>query len=94
MATVLCITEKSDGKSRFDLVMVFSAIFLGTLKISHQELKEIILKVDDELTESLVNNLMKQLPEQEVIDSIKEFKKQFSDLELSEQFLLKVSPVL
>ena len=57
----------------------------------HTELKQIILGVDDELTESLVNNLMKQLPEQEIIDSMKEYSKQYEELALAEQFLCMVS---
>jgi len=68
-----------------------TAIFLGTLKMTHPELKDVILKVDEELTESLVNNLMKQLPPQEIIDSVKEFKKQYEELALAEQFLCTVS---
>ena len=58
--------------------------------MTHPELKEVILKVDEELSESLVNNLMKQLPPQEIIDSVKEFKKQYQELALAEQFLCTV----
>ena len=71
-------------------VFFISAIFLGTLKVDYEALKEMILKVDGNLTEALVNNLMKQLPEQDIINSLKEFKSQYQDLATAEQFLCTV----
>ena len=70
-----------------------SAIFLGTLKMGPSALKSMILAIDDSLTESVVNNLMKQLPEQEIIDSLKEYKNKYEDLATAEQFLCTVSEV-
>jgi len=67
------------------------AIFLGTLKCSFEETKNKILGVEDSLDESLLTNLMKQLPEQEIISNLKEYKKQMDELHEAEQFLCTVS---
>nr|CAB3237999.1 protein diaphanous homolog 2-like [Phallusia mammillata] len=77
-----------DGKSAQNL-----SIFLGTLKVPYQDLKDMILSVDDRLDEALLINLMKQLPDGEIIDALKEFKKQYDELHASEQFLCTLSDV-
>ena len=59
--------------------------------MNHNELKDKILRVDENFTEGQVNNLLKQLPEQEVINALKEFKDQFEELAMAEQFLCAVS---
>jgi len=59
--------------------------------MNHDELKEKILKVDENFSEAQVNNLMKQLPEQETINALKGFKGQFEELATAEQFLCAVS---
>ena len=59
--------------------------------MNHNELKEMILKVDDKFSEAQVNNLLKQLPEQEIINALKSFQDQFEELSMAEQFLCAVS---
>lgn len=71
-----------------------TAIFLGTLKMPYEKVKTMILEVSPELTEPLVNNLIKQLPETEAITAAAELKKQYNDLVEAEQFLVSVSIIL
>ena len=59
--------------------------------MNHNDLKEKILKVDENFTEGQVNNLLKQLPEQDVINALKGFKDQIEELAMAEQFLCAVS---
>jgi len=77
-----------DGKAAQNL-----SIFLGTLKVSYSQLKTMILEVSNELDEALVNNLIKQLPESDIVASLKDFKKQYDDLTEAEKFLCTLSDV-
>uniref|UniRef100_H2Z891 Diaphanous related formin 1 n=1 Tax=Ciona savignyi TaxID=51511 RepID=H2Z891_CIOSA len=77
-----------DSKSAQNL-----SIFLGTLKVPHVEVKTMILGVSAALDESMVNNLLKQLPEQEMITAVAEYKKQYADLVVAEQFLCTLSDI-
>ncbi|XP_053574582.1 protein diaphanous homolog 1 [Bombina bombina] len=63
------------------------SIFLGSFRIPYQEIKNMILEVNEEvLTESMVSNLIKQLPEQGQLQMLAEFKKEYDDLAEPEQF--------
>ena len=45
------------------LLFRYTAIFLGSLKLSHHEVKKLILNCDQTvLTESAINSLLKYLP--------------------------------
>lgn len=57
----------------------------------YDKIKDMILRVPPELTESMVNNLIKQLPEVEAINACKELKSQYDELVAAEQFLVVVS---
>lgn len=50
-----------------------------------------IVSVSDDLSDSMVNNLLKQLPEAEVVATCKDLKPQYADLVKAEQFLVDVS---
>uniref|UniRef100_H2XZX4 FH2 domain-containing protein n=1 Tax=Ciona intestinalis TaxID=7719 RepID=H2XZX4_CIOIN len=77
-----------DSKSAQNL-----SIFLGTLKVPYAQVKTMILGVTDDMDESLINNLLKQLPEQEMISAVSEYKKQYDDLVEAEQFLCTISEI-
>lgn len=77
-----------DGKAAQNL-----SIFLGTLKMPYEQVKNMILEVPPELTESLVNNLIKQLPEAEALTAAAEIKKQYNELVEAEQFLVVMSEI-
>ncbi|KAM8971907.1 protein diaphanous homolog 1 [Pelodytes ibericus] len=63
------------------------SIFLGSFRMPYQEIKNMILEVNEEvLTESLVSNLIKQLPEATQLQQLAEFKNEYDDLAESEQF--------
>ncbi|XP_075066045.1 protein diaphanous homolog 1-like [Mixophyes fleayi] len=53
----------------------------------YEEIKNVILEVNEEvLTESMVSNLIKQLPEPGVLQMLAEFKDEYNDLAECEQF--------
>ncbi|KAM4675788.1 protein diaphanous homolog 1-like [Discoglossus pictus] len=63
------------------------SIFLGSFRIPYQEIRDMVLEVNEErLTESLISNLVKQLPEQEQLQLLAEYKDEYNDLAESEQF--------
>ncbi|NWI53339.1 DIAP2 protein, partial [Calyptomena viridis] len=71
-----------DGKSAQNL-----SIFLGSFRLPYEEIKNIILEVDEEkLSESLIQNLVKNLPEQKELNALAELKDEYDDLAEPEQF--------
>ncbi|KAG8439022.1 hypothetical protein GDO86_005280 [Hymenochirus boettgeri] len=63
------------------------SIFLGSFRMPYQEIKNVILEVNEEvLTESMVSNLVKQLPESDQLQMLAEFKDEYNDLAEPEQF--------
>uniref|UniRef100_A0A8C3Y7N2 Diaphanous related formin 2 n=1 Tax=Catharus ustulatus TaxID=91951 RepID=A0A8C3Y7N2_CATUS len=71
-----------DGKSAQNL-----SIFLGSFRLPYEEIKNIILEVDEEkLSESLIQNLVKNLPEQKELNALAELKDEYNDLAEPEQF--------
>uniref|UniRef100_A0A803V693 Diaphanous related formin 2 n=1 Tax=Ficedula albicollis TaxID=59894 RepID=A0A803V693_FICAL len=78
-----------DGKSAQNL-----SIFLGSFRLPYEEIKNIILEVDEEkLSESLVQNLVKNLPEQKELNALAELKDEYNDLAEPEQFGVVMSSV-
>ncbi|CAO2593827.1 Protein diaphanous homolog 1 [Lemmus lemmus] len=63
------------------------SIFLGSFRMPYQEIKNVILEVNEAvLTESMIQNLIKQMPEPEQLRMLSELKDEYDDLAESEQF--------
>ncbi|GAB1301655.1 Protein diaphanous homolog 1 [Apodemus speciosus] len=63
------------------------SIFLGSFRMPYQEIKNVILEVNEAvLTESMIQNLIKQMPEPEQLKMLSELKEEYDDLAESEQF--------
>ncbi|KAM5299883.1 protein diaphanous homolog 1 isoform 2-T2 [Ctenodactylus gundi] len=63
------------------------SIFLGSFRMPYQEIKNVILEVNEAvLTESMIQNLIKQMPEPEQLKLLSELKDEYDDLAESEQF--------
>uniref|UniRef100_A0A8C6JUT9 Uncharacterized protein n=1 Tax=Melopsittacus undulatus TaxID=13146 RepID=A0A8C6JUT9_MELUD len=78
-----------DSKSAQNL-----SIFLGSFRLPYEEIKNIILEVDEEkLSESLIQNLVKTLPEQKELNALAELKDEYNDLAEPEQFGVVMSSV-
>ncbi|XP_030000977.1 protein diaphanous homolog 1 isoform X2 [Sphaeramia orbicularis] len=78
-----------DGKSSQNL-----SIFLGSFRLPYEEIKNAILEVNEKiLTESMVQNLIKQLPAPEQLSVLGEMKDEYDDLAESEQFGVVMSSV-
>uniref|UniRef100_A0A7N6BMV7 Diaphanous related formin 1 n=1 Tax=Anabas testudineus TaxID=64144 RepID=A0A7N6BMV7_ANATE len=78
-----------DSKSSQNL-----SIFLGSFRVPYEEIKNAILQVNENiLTESMVQNLIKQLPAPEQLTVLGEMKDEYDDLAESEQFGVVMSSV-
>lgn len=78
-----------DGKTSQNL-----SIFLGSFRMPYEEIKTVILEVNETvLTESMVQNLIKQMPEQEQLDTLADMKDEYEDLAEAEQFGVVMSGV-
>uniref|UniRef100_A0A8C2U039 Diaphanous related formin 2 n=1 Tax=Coturnix japonica TaxID=93934 RepID=A0A8C2U039_COTJA len=78
-----------DGKTSQNL-----SIFLGSLRMPYEEIKNIILEVNEEkLTETFVQAVMKNLPEQNEINALAALQDEYNDLAESEQFIIVMSSV-
>ncbi|XP_040852251.1 protein diaphanous homolog 1 isoform X2 [Ochotona curzoniae] len=63
------------------------SIFLGSFRMPYQEIKNVVLEVNEAvLTESMIQNLIKQMPEPEQLKMLSELKDEYDDLAESEQF--------
>ncbi|XP_028271323.1 protein diaphanous homolog 2 isoform X2 [Parambassis ranga] len=70
------------------------SIFLGSFRLPYEEIRDIVLEVDEErLSESLIQNLIKNLPEQKELSSLAELKGEYEELVESEQFGIVMSSV-
>uniref|UniRef100_A0A452H1Z9 Uncharacterized protein n=1 Tax=Gopherus agassizii TaxID=38772 RepID=A0A452H1Z9_9SAUR len=70
------------------------AIFLGSFRMPYEEIKNIILEVDEKkLSESLIQNLVKNLPEQKELSALAQLKHEYDDLCEPEQFGVVMSSV-
>nr|XP_057918935.1 protein diaphanous homolog 1-like isoform X1 [Doryrhamphus excisus]XP_057918936.1 protein diaphanous homolog 1-like isoform X1 [Doryrhamphus excisus] len=78
-----------DSKSSQNL-----SIFLGSFRIPYEEIKSAILEVNEKiLTESMVQNLIKQLPTPEQLGTLGEMKEEYDDMAEAEQFGVVMSTV-
>ncbi|NXJ14493.1 DIAP2 protein, partial [Odontophorus gujanensis] len=70
------------------------SIFLGSLRMPYEEIKNVILEVNEEkLTDTFVQSIMKNLPEQEEINAIAAFQDEYNDLAEAEQFIIVMNSV-
>uniref|UniRef100_A0A3Q1CTX4 Diaphanous-related formin 2 n=1 Tax=Amphiprion ocellaris TaxID=80972 RepID=A0A3Q1CTX4_AMPOC len=70
------------------------SIFLGSFRLPYEEIRDIVLEVDEErLSESLIQNLIKNLPEQKELSALAELKGEYDELVESEQFGIVMSSV-
>uniref|UniRef100_A0A9J7X3T2 Diaphanous-related formin 3 n=2 Tax=Cyprinus carpio TaxID=7962 RepID=A0A9J7X3T2_CYPCA len=70
------------------------AIFLGSFRMPYEEIRRIILEVDeDQLTEPMIQNLVKYLPEQEQLNALVKYKSEYANLSEPEQFGVVMSSV-
>uniref|UniRef100_A0A8C7Z8W2 Diaphanous-related formin 2 n=1 Tax=Oryzias sinensis TaxID=183150 RepID=A0A8C7Z8W2_9TELE len=105
----LCFSSQSKGKevSSFSIpkkakeLRILDAktaqnlsIFLGSFRLPYEEIRDIVLQVDEErLSESLIQNLIKNLPEQKELNALAELKSEYEELVESEQFGIVMSSV-
>uniref|UniRef100_A0AAQ4QTJ7 Diaphanous related formin 1 n=1 Tax=Gasterosteus aculeatus aculeatus TaxID=481459 RepID=A0AAQ4QTJ7_GASAC len=70
------------------------SIFLGSFRVPYEEIKNAILEVNEKvITESMVQSLIKLLPEAEQLGVLAEMKDEYNDLAESEQFAVVMSGV-
>ncbi|XP_068586386.1 protein diaphanous homolog 3-like [Cebidichthys violaceus] len=70
------------------------SIFLGSFRMPYQEIRRMIVEVDEEqLTEPMIQNLVKHLPEQEQLNALAKYKNEYASLSEPEQFGIVMSSV-
>nr|XP_006113623.1 protein diaphanous homolog 3 [Pelodiscus sinensis] len=70
------------------------SIFLGSFRVPYEEIKMMILEVDEtQLAETMIQNLIKHLPEQEQLNTLSKFRSEYSNLSEPEQFGIVMSNV-
>nr|XP_023477439.1 protein diaphanous homolog 3 isoform X2 [Equus caballus] len=70
------------------------SIFLSSFRVPYEEIKMMILEVDEtQLAESMIQNLIKHLPDQEQLNSLSQFKSDYNNLCEPEQFAVVMSNV-
>ncbi|XP_060047409.1 protein diaphanous homolog 3 [Erinaceus europaeus] len=70
------------------------SIFLSSFRVPYEEIKMMILEVDEtHLAESMIQNLLKHLPDQEQLNSLSRFKSDYNNLCEPEQFAVVMSNV-
>ncbi|XP_070683835.1 protein diaphanous homolog 3-like [Pempheris klunzingeri] len=70
------------------------SIFLGSYRMPYQEIRRMIVEVDEEqLTEPMIQNLVKHLPEQEQLNALAKYKNEYANLSEPEQFGVVMSSV-
>ncbi|XP_034635311.1 protein diaphanous homolog 1 isoform X3 [Trachemys scripta elegans] len=93
--------EKSTQKKKVKELKVLDSksaqnlsIFLGSFRMPYEEIKNVILEVNEAvLTESMVQNLIKQMPEPEQLKMLSELRDEYDELAESEQFGVVISSV-
>ncbi|XP_058570625.1 protein diaphanous homolog 2 isoform X2 [Neofelis nebulosa] len=71
------------------------SIFLGSYRMPYEDIKNIILEVnEDMLSEALIQNLVKHLPEQKVLCELAQLRNEYHDLSEPEQFGVVMSSVI
>uniref|UniRef100_A0AAQ4QAI6 Diaphanous-related formin 3 n=1 Tax=Gasterosteus aculeatus aculeatus TaxID=481459 RepID=A0AAQ4QAI6_GASAC len=69
-------------------------IFLGSFRMPYQEIRRMIVEVDEEqLTEPMIQNLVNHLPEQEQLNALAKYKNDYASLSEPEQFGIVMSGV-
>ncbi|XP_053772867.1 protein diaphanous homolog 2 isoform X3 [Desmodus rotundus] len=70
------------------------SIFLGSYRMPYEDIKNIILEVNEAmLSEALIQNLVKHLPEQKALNELAQLKNEYNDLCEPEQFGVVMSSV-
>ncbi|KAF4083396.1 hypothetical protein AMELA_G00140710 [Ameiurus melas] len=70
------------------------SIFLGSFRLPYEEIRRMIVEVDEEqLTEPMIQNLVKHLPEQEHLTALAKYKHEYASLSEPEQFGVVMSVV-
>uniref|UniRef100_A0A8C4NGJ9 Diaphanous-related formin 3 n=1 Tax=Eptatretus burgeri TaxID=7764 RepID=A0A8C4NGJ9_EPTBU len=70
------------------------SIFLGSFRMPYEEIRSIILSVDKErITESMIQSLLNQLPEQSQLSALASLKEEFEVLCEAEQFGIVIGAV-
>uniref|UniRef100_UPI003AADB6B9 protein diaphanous homolog 3-like n=1 Tax=Centroberyx gerrardi TaxID=166262 RepID=UPI003AADB6B9 len=95
------LEEKKSIKKRIKELKVLDpkiaqnlSIFLGSFRMPYQEIRCMIVEVDEEqLTEPMIQNLVKHLPEQEQLNALAKFKNEYANLSEPEQFGVVMSSV-
>ncbi|XP_062986128.1 protein diaphanous homolog 1 [Elgaria multicarinata webbii] len=93
--------EKGQPKKRVKELRVLDSknaqnlsIFLGSFRMPYEEIKNAILEVNEAvLTESMVQNLIKLMPEPDKLKMIAELKEEYGELAEPEQFGVVISSV-
>ncbi|XP_062869378.1 protein diaphanous homolog 3 isoform X2 [Trichomycterus rosablanca] len=95
------LEEKKSIKKRIKELKVLDpkiaqnlSIFLGSFRLPYEEIRRMIVEVDEEqLTEPMIQNLVKHLPEQEQLNALAKYKNEYSSLSEPEQFGVVMSSV-
>ncbi|XP_060732155.1 protein diaphanous homolog 3 isoform X1 [Tachysurus vachellii] len=95
------LDEKKFIKKRIKELKVLDAkiaqnlsIFLGSFRLPYEEIKRMIVEVDEEqLTEPMIQNLVKTLPEQEHLNALAKYKHEYVNLSEPEQFGVMIGSV-
>ncbi|XP_042317758.1 LOW QUALITY PROTEIN: protein diaphanous homolog 1 [Sceloporus undulatus] len=93
--------EKGQSKKKVKELRVLDSknaqnlsIFLGSFRMPYEEIKNAILEVNEAvLTESMVQNLIKLMPEPDKLKMIAELKDEYAELPEPEQFGVVISSV-
>uniref|UniRef100_F6T0M2 Diaphanous related formin 2 n=1 Tax=Ornithorhynchus anatinus TaxID=9258 RepID=F6T0M2_ORNAN len=89
----LCLTfatQMKDENGNFQK----ESIFLGSYRMPYEDIKNIVLEVNEDLlSEPLVQNLVKNLPEQTELSALAQLKSEYEDLCEPEQFGVVMSSV-
>ncbi|XP_047664094.1 protein diaphanous homolog 3 isoform X2 [Tachysurus fulvidraco] len=88
------LDEKKFIKKRIKELKVLDAkiaqnlsIFLGSYRLPYEEIRRMIVQMDEEqLTEPMIQNLVKTLPEQEHLNALAKYKHEYTNLSEPEQF--------
>ncbi len=74
------------------ILIVLAAILLGSIKVPYPEIKRRILEIDDaNLTEAMIEQLIKYMPEPEQMSQLASLKDEYDSLAEPEQFGVIVS---
>uniref|UniRef100_A0A674MVI3 Diaphanous-related formin 3 n=1 Tax=Takifugu rubripes TaxID=31033 RepID=A0A674MVI3_TAKRU len=70
------------------------SIFLGSFRMPYYEIRRMIVEVDeDQLTEPMIQNLVKHLPEQDQLNALAKYENEYANLSEPEQFGVVMSSV-